>query len=369
MSFFKYKFLIIILFLAYGSKLFSQNNKLIDSLKIVVSKKQNDTVLINNYYLLADEYQKFDTKKSIEINKKVWELSKKNNYTKGYAHFFLTKSRINNKLEEYDLSKNDAQKSAILYLKADDKAGYLNAVYSESQTNIKMGQSDESIKIAINGLAFAKPTNLKYQIAKLNYCLGVNYHIKSDFKKSLYYLNLAIVGYRQLKLIDEVDVLNCYNQISGIYMGTNQSSKALEFIKMAIDLANKNNNNVVIYYYTNLVTIYTEMKDFKNALKYVKLAIFKSKSLNNKELLAFNTNSLARINFKQKNYDLGIENAGKAIKMTTDAEQVIISNQTLGVCYFAKNRFKRALEFQQTTLELIERWNNDNSNQIGRAHV
>ena len=74
MLFSKNIFLITILFISFSLKMFSQNNKLIDSLQIVVSKKQDDTVLINNYYLLAQEYQKFDTKKSILVNSKIWQL-------------------------------------------------------------------------------------------------------------------------------------------------------------------------------------------------------------------------------------------------------------------------------------------------------
>ena len=73
------KNLIIILFLILNTNLFCQNYKLIDSLKVSIPLTSSTKNLVNNYFLLVQEYQKFDTKKSIEINNKIWELSKKNN--------------------------------------------------------------------------------------------------------------------------------------------------------------------------------------------------------------------------------------------------------------------------------------------------
>ena len=78
MPFTKLNFKIITLLILFSFKpVFSQNLNLIDSLEIENLKKQNIPTLVENYYLLAREYRKLDIKKTIEINNKIWGLSKK----------------------------------------------------------------------------------------------------------------------------------------------------------------------------------------------------------------------------------------------------------------------------------------------------
>ena len=351
------KFFAIFLFCFFCTSIFSQNKKLIDSLLVKIAEKQKDTTLITNYFLLAKEYQKFNAQKSIEINKKIWQLSKKTNFMKGFAHFFLIQSKNYSILEKYELSRIYAQKAATFYLKINDKAGYLNAVFNEAYSCIKMGKNDESIKIVTAGISYSKLSVYKYQIAKLNYSLGLAYYLKNNLKKSFFYLDRAISNFRELKLSDNLDILTCYNQIANMYQSTNQLDKALKYMKAAIGLIDKNdiNNNAIKGLYSNLALIYIEMNDYVNALKYVKLAIIKSKYPFNKDLMAFNTNSLAIINFKQKNYDLGIKNAKKAMLFTNYEDHKAVANQTLGNCYFAKNEFNEALKHQQFVLDYIEK--------------
>ena len=253
------------------------------------------------------------------------------------------------------MSKINAEKSAALYLKINDKAGYLNAVFNQAYSCIKMGKNDDSLKIATAGIFYSKFSIYKYQIARLNYSLGLAYYLKNDLKQSFFYLDIAVSNFRQLKLSDNLDILTCYNQIASMYQSTNQLDKALKYMKTAIGLIDKNdlNNNAIKGLYSNLALIYIEMKDYNNALKYVKLAIIKSKHPFNKDLMAFNTNSLAIINYKLKKYDLGIENAKKAMLFTDYEDHKAVANQTLGNCYFAQKEYEQALKSQQFQLVLL----------------
>lgn len=71
---FNKKYFLTFIILFFSIFLYSQNIKKIDSLKIEILKKQNISALVENYFLLTQEYRKFDIQKTKEINYKIWEL-------------------------------------------------------------------------------------------------------------------------------------------------------------------------------------------------------------------------------------------------------------------------------------------------------
>ncbi len=354
----------LILIFLISTTVHAQKNRVIDSLEIEISKKQTDISLIENYYFLAREYQKFNVEMSTEINAKIWQLTRKNNYTKGYAHYFLIQSLNCFNIEKYNLSKKYAQKSQTFYLKIGDKAGYLNAVIEESTSCYLLREINESIKIAKAGISFAKSNFLKPQVAKLNYSLSLNYYYINDLNKSLYYIKIAINYFRQLKSNDNIHLINCYTQIASLYIATNQLPLALDYMEMGIDLVNTTDEiNAVTGYYSTLGWLYIEMKDYDKALKYVNLCIDKAKFLRNTELLAYNINSLAIINLKQKKYNLAIVNAKKVLDLSVYDDEKILSNQILGNCYFANKDLKKALGYQNKVVYYIKNFKDKNIDQ------
>ena len=360
----KYILTFIILFLINFN--YSQNRKIIDSLQIEISKKQNFPSLIENYYLLANEFRRFDIEKTIEINQKIWELSKKNNFEKGFAHFFLIKSSILIFTQKYELSRINIRKASDIYLKVKDTIGYLDSQYNLAFALSKLNKSKESLEIIKDAIDFSKSKKYKFQMGKLYYCLGGNYYDNNFLKNSLFYYNKSISFFRESNIDNKLILSSCYSQIAMIYISTKQFDKALEYMKISIKYArNKNQNiNEILRLYSILSSIYINIKDYNSANKYIQIVIKKSKLISDKEVLIYNTNLLASINFLQKQYDLSIENSNQSIAISENEEDKIDGTQNLGNCYFAIGQYQKAIEFQKKIINLINKSENKEVDQI-----
>lgn len=210
---------------------------------------------------------------------------KKNNFEKGFAHFFYIKSYIELYSEKNELTIINAQKASDIYLKVKDTAEYLNARYNVAYALNDMDKLNESIA-ANADIKFSKSKNFRYQIGKFNQCLGNNYYTINNLKKSLFHYNLAVSNYRQSNVNGDLMILGCYSEIAQIYQSTKQLDKALDFIKTAIKLMlNETGNNIQSpRLYIILSSIYFDQGDYKNSLKNLNISINKSNSTYNDSL-------------------------------------------------------------------------------------
>lgn len=344
---------------------FAQKSKMIDSLLLVISKKQNDTTLVNNYSLLAEEYQKFDLKKAIEINEKVWVISKKINYQKGFANFYSTLSRNFQINGEYENAIKTIDKAIPIYLKLNDEKNYLYSVYVKSFNLLMQNKIYAAIKTAKKGLIFAEKVNNFGYMARLNYTLGICYNEQNNLEKAIFYLNKAIFYYKKAK--DYNNINSCYNEFARIYNKTNQLNKAIFYTQKAIFLDKKYNYGIGSRdLLSNIAGYYLRLKDYKKALKYARLALTKGYESKNWDVIAFNTNTIAKIYYQLGRFELAIFNAKKALKINSNVERNIVANQILGNCFFAKKKYAKALYYQEKALKAIQKYKekdiSDNSN-------
>jgi two-component system, sensor histidine kinase PdtaS len=336
--------------------IFSQNNKKIDSLEIEILKKQNDTTLINNYYLLAKEFKSSNLNKTNEINNKIWKLSTRNNFEKGFGHFFLTKSYVGLYTQKTQIAILNAQKASKIYLKVKDTAGFLNANYTLSYALYQIDKFDKSIRIANTAINFLNTKNFKYQIGKLNFSLASNYFSKNDLEKSLINYKLAFFNYRTSKVNDKLFLIACYSEIAKIYQKTNQLNKAKESVESAINytLTNNLNESQISHLYSILGSIYYDQKNYKKAFENVQLAIKKNNSnLNKSDFISYSF-LISKIYLKQKKIDLSIKSASQTIRLCNEEIEKSVGYQILGNCYFAKSQISKAPDYQENGMELIE---------------
>lgn len=346
--------------------IFSQEIKKIDSLEIEILKKQNVSSLVNNYNQLTREYLKVDIQKSIEYNNKVWKLLKKDVEDKNKSDFYRNKATIEIMTEKPELCIEDSKIAAKIYLKIKDTIGYLNTMYDQAYATAYLNKFKESIELAKNSLKLSKSDKFSTQIAKLNHVLCINYINLYETKNALYHIKKSIYFYRKSKMDNNLVILNCYNEISNIYLKTKQFDKALEYAKFGVKLRGLDdlNNNQVSVAYTLISNIYTELKDYKNALFYIKIAIRKSQRPNNKYLIAQNINLLAVIYLKQKKYDLSIENVKKAIAVSKINMFETDENQILGNCYYAKSQLQKAPDLNKS---VSNQFDNESLNYLKKA--
>ena len=356
----------LLLFLFSSTITWAQTkNARIDSLLIEIKKQKADTLLINDYFLLAREYQYVNPKKLIITNKKILELSKKQNFTKGFAHYNLIQGIIYMSQGDYKSSLLYADKSMMDYKKVKFKQGYFSSITLKTNCYLNTNELEKAFLTANIGIETSKNTTFFNDIANFNYCLSTYYFRNKNFKKAIFYLNKAITNYRKIHNLDNLVI--CYNGIAGIYYYTNQLKKSLEYTKLAISL-NKDKYSE-IQFLSNIANIYIELKNYVEAMKYSQLSLKKSYEINNISFIAININNIAAINYEQKKYNLAIENANKVLVMTEEGSNIKMALQIIGNSYFSKGNYKKAFYYQKTVIDSINQSKSKHADQIESKNI
>lgn len=341
---------------------YSQNKKIIDSLEIEISKKQTVKNLIENYYKLSKEYLYEDRKKCIGINSKILDLSKKNNYKKGIAHYFLLTAQLSSLNQKNLEAKNYSKKAREIYFDIKEYEKYLLASYSLCYSLSTLNKLDESTEEAKKCIIFIKKNKVKYNASEFMYVIANNYGLKKDYANALKYYNLCISNTRKQKVIDNYMISANYYSIADIYDELYQYKKAKQFILKSIEIDKKSNSAGYLHSsYSLLASILLDLKEYKEAIKHIKLNSIYFKKQNDLNSLSYDLNTLAQIYYEQKKYNLSIENCKEILNFGNEIIEtnIIDAQKTLGKCYFELKDYKSSLEYQKKVLLGMEKMEND----------
>lgn len=327
--------------------------KAIDSLTRVTQRPQADTTLINNYYLLAKEYQKYDVEKGEAVANKLLALAKKIKFEKGVAHYNILKAGNEIIKGNYEV-ENYIDNAVNIYTADKNSNFYLNSQVVSITALYYKADYEKGITLANDYLQICKTK-------KLNKIIGFFFLYKAmcenrlnKLKESLISLDSAVFFLKKSK--NTYQIIKCYNIYADIYAKTDQFQKSIVFLKMAITLAKINNYNYLfILSLSNLSCRYIELENYDLAYKTVFEAlrvggIYKTK-VNN----SFNNSSLGIILFRQKKYHQAINKFKTILNFDKDlsVDSKLRSYQYLGNCYFILKSYKNALYFQNKIIKFL----------------
>lgn len=350
------------MFLVTFYALFSQNKKVIDSLEIEISKKQTDNNLIENYYKLSKEYLYEDRKKCTVINSKILDLSKKNNYKQGIAHYFILNAQLCSLNQKNLEAKNYAEKARKIYFDIKEYKNYLYATYNLCFSLSTLNKLDESIEEAKKGIVFIEKNKVKYSTSVFINIIAENYSLKKDYVNALKYYNLCISNTRKQKPIDNSLISTSYDSIGYIYQELGQYKKAKQFILNSIEIDKKSASSESLHMsYSVLAYILSNLKEYKEAIKLLNLNFIYFKKQNDLNKLAYDLNTLAQIYYDQKKYNLSIQNCEKTLNFGNEIldANIIEAQKILGKCYFELKDYKSSFEYQKKVLLGIEKIENN----------
>lgn len=138
---------------------YSQNEKRVDSLLVVLGNNEDYITQINTLNNICLEYNDNDHAKLKLYNQKILELSKKYNYDVGLGLYYLNSSRINSKSNNATESLKFSKKAAAIFKKNKNTGNYLNAIIKVSSDYIAVDSAKEGKSILKENLKLA----LKYK--------------------------------------------------------------------------------------------------------------------------------------------------------------------------------------------------------------
>lgn len=329
--------------------------KTIDSLMVVTQRKQADTTLINNYFLLAKEYQKTDVDKSVVITQKILKLAKKANYPKGMAHYYILTAGNEIVVGNYDVIKKI--KTAILIYKNYKKdAYYFQANILLAKNYYNNYECKESFKLVKYCLKEILNSGLNKEIGELYYCLAINEDYLNHIKEAIQALGKA--KFYLEKNNCEYEILTCENIKSVIYAKTDRLNEGLSILKDASNVALKSNYKYLsMRFLTNLTGRYMEIEDYSAALYTSKKALKICNQVQNLKLISFNNSSIGIIYYRLKNYKMAIQTLRNLLKINTDQNSRLRSYQYLGKCYYELKKYKTALAYQKKIIDEFTKQN------------
>jgi signal transduction histidine kinase len=321
----KYKVstLLIILFTI---PFFGQVNKIIDSLKIELSKQQPDSVKMQvlsdlSYYYL---YQSTDTSLIYGKDLVAYSSTKKSEKFKAKAYrnmgnAFMYSNQYDSAYVYFDkafkvLDKNNFDKSAVyssIGMLQKRKGNYEDALKTyfdgiryDEETNNEYGKFikllnaasvyfilediDKSIDFQLKAIAISDATdnpNITYAKGTILNNIAVNYITVEKFVVAMEYLEKSLAF--NLKSQNKKELARTYNNIGTVYEKQNQLNKALDNLNKALVLRKEIGDvDELIETHMALGTTYGKLKQSKKSTQHFAIALEKATSANNLSLIS-----------------------------------------------------------------------------------
>ncbi|NIJ53900.1 tetratricopeptide repeat-containing sensor histidine kinase [Dyadobacter arcticus] len=244
-----------------------QGQDLIDSLVSRIPKTVDDTLKARHYNRIAQEYFFTDTDKALQYSKLGLAHANRMHWNKGIGAFSAAIARAYGDKGNYD--------SCLLY--------------NQRALAIQQKESDgRNIASTLNNMGVAEQ-NLNFNFPK-----AIEYYLKAMTEAE--------------KLGDNYMIAVGYDNISQVYFGQKNFSKALSYAFKGLNIrkkqANTDRSNAtreVANSYSSIASIYTEMKQTEKAKSYYKQAIAMHGQVGNKEGLAKAYTNLSSLSADFKN--------------------------------------------------------------------
>lgn len=298
---------------------YSQNYQYIDSLKNRI-EKANDTLKVELYLELTDEYQNFNYDSALIFAAKSFTQLSKINYEKGMGRYYFTIANLNKQRSFYDISLNNFHKALSIYKAIDYDVGICDALTGIG--DIYEYQEKDSIALSYYYEALNTAKTLKFETLIAQNYNNIGAIIKYENPElAKDYFTKAINIYSDIN--DKKSLSACYNNLGILYLTQENFIDAEEILLIALDLKREVNN-----VHGQAITL--------NNLAYMSF-----------ERANLATDEVARIKYLKQAADY----AEKSLKITEKTKSIYTrynSYGTLTSVYYDLNMFEKAIEYQSS---------------------
>lgn len=297
----------------------AQNQHVIDSLQKRIDASTDDSVKIDAYFAMAQEYL-FQPPKALEIAAKLKDMEIVMPSQRNKAICLRKTGNIYLKHKAYEKAVNCYLRSEVIYEKLKDKVGIANCFNNLGNTYTEQGNLTNNV---------------------------------SDFDRAIEYHNRALTI--RLEINDVGNIPNSYNNIASAYSGKGDLEKALEFYNLALKVyKSMNGDNGIDMVTLNLGNTYLELgkktgrsEYFGKSLEYYLDRIRAYQSFGSTNNHAEALSKIGEIYMLQGDMTRSLTYLQNALEMAIEinakGERMEIE-QLLSQAYYKKGDFKKAYE-------------------------
>ncbi len=383
----KITFVTFFLLAVYPS--FSQQEKKLDSLRVVAQNAPNDSLLVDAYHNISFIYNNIIPDSGLYYAWKCHDISLKNGFKEqlttaysqiGFAHY--VKSSLDTAVHYWgkaadgygDLGNyhrqvlvlNNAGGQLVHAGKYDDALVYLkkaksiaernnfNDLLSDSYNNYALiddykGNYEKAHNLYRKALAYADSSGLESQRMTTLNNIGVMFYYMNDFEKAIPYFHKAIPFWKRENKLNRLS--QTYKNLGVSYDELNKIDSSLYYHKLTLEvdiiLGDRYNQGKDFH---NIGVVYAKLNQDKQALKHLLLAEKLKEESNILESIGNTYHHLAKLYLKAQNYSLTEhylqKNKQAALKIESK-EQLKDNSLLFSQYYKERGDFKNALTYQE----------------------
>lgn len=338
--------------LSFESAYFQTINKTkeIDSLIIVVNKVKSDTTKISLYHQICKKFYPEAPSRMMYFNEKIYELSKKTNYRKGFGLYYLNLTDIDYLNGDFTKAITDGEKAYLLLSKTKDTKNHLNAASYLAYAYLDKGDYKKARDLLIKNLSIAHHYGNATILGRMYLFLGETYEDDTasanelkNYKKSLFYYN---------KTNDALGKASLYQRIAYVYKKIHLYKESLKYLNLAIDQVLDDYNYNIMQ--VEKVRVYNKMERFSEAnILALKNEVSLSKNKqNSSDIYWVNKLCIAISDFGLKKYDSAIKNCNAILATEIDDDTKMSTLNILANSHLKLNNLKDAERFVNESLSL-----------------
>lgn len=242
--------------------------KIIDSLKIELSKSPKDELKAKIYGDLTWYYGSISTDSALFYGKKAMALAKKIKDSVFLAQTISDNAVIYYLKGDYSTSEKLFRESLKIRTLQKDSAGIASLHFKIGNIYGKKAQSDSSMVYYLKALNFYEKKKADVIVNSLKSNIGTIHMALKNYDKALDYFNENIDFFEKN---NEYELLgNVLVNRASIYLYKKDTLQAISDLKKGIEISEKVNSYPTLgTAYNNLGTIFNDKKDYQQAKKYI----------------------------------------------------------------------------------------------------
>ena len=303
------RILLFFVFILIGVSAFSQETKIIDSLK----KKLPHVNRLEKIAVLNDlswELAPVDPQLALEYSKTALKLCKPDE-TENLAQTYVVLGGAYDFMGKYEEARKYYDLGGKLRLQIQDTAGYSNTLLNIGVTYYYQGLYNKALEYYIKSSHWKEYTDDKQGLSKLYNNIGLIYRVKKNHPMAIRYFRKSLAI--KMELGDQKGVCNSYSNIGIIYLYDNVCDSAIYYTRKAYDIAKAIHSPYdEASSLSNVAFSYLCRRDFKKADYYFNQTLKQLVPLSDDHTMAFCFKGMGESKFLQGKYQESISYFEKA---------------------------------------------------------
>jgi adenylate cyclase len=214
---------------------------------------------------------------------------------------------------------------------------------------------DSSVIIATQALDIAEKIEYEKGKALALKNIGNGYYFQGKNVEALDYWNQSLALYEKLK--DETGISNLLNNIGSLYSDQGDDPKALDYALRSLSIAEKLGDKLRILSALNTVasTYYSKEQTKDKALDYLLRALPLCEELGDTESFGFIAENIGVIYYEKGDYTKALEYYQKALPALNDNQNAPFAYNGIGKVYRKQGKIDEALKYHNQALTLAEK--------------